>query len=50
MDELTKTGATGSAKNASEKKGDVICRILEDILISFLLDMEKVRWKYGLYL
>ena len=50
MDELTKTGATGSPKNASEKKGDVICRILEDMLISFLLDMEKARWKYGLYL
>jgi creatinine amidohydrolase len=50
MDELTITGATGSAKNASEKKGDVICRILEDMLISFLLDMEKARWKYGLSL
>lgn len=50
MDELTKTGATGSAKNASVKKGEIICKILEDILISFLIDMEKVQWKYGLYI
>ena len=50
MDELTKTGATGSPNNGSVKKGDVICRILEDILISFLLDMENNRWKYGLCL
>jgi creatinine amidohydrolase len=50
MDELTKTGATGSPSNASVKKGDVICRVLEDILTSFLFDMEKNRWKYGLYL
>lgn len=50
MDELTKTGATGSPSNASVKKGDVICKILEDMLTSFLEDMEKNRWKYGLYL
>jgi creatinine amidohydrolase len=50
MDELTKTGATGSAKNASVKKGEIICKILEDVLISFLIDMEKAQWKYGLYI
>lgn len=50
MDELTNTGTTGSAKNASVKKGEIICKILEDILISFLIDMEKVQWKYGLYI
>jgi hypothetical protein len=50
MDELTKTGATGSPSNASVKKGDVICRVLEDMVTSFLLNMEKNRWKYGLYL
>ena len=50
MDELTQTGATGSPNNASVNKGEVICRILEDMLTSFLLDMEKKRWKYGLYL
>jgi creatinine amidohydrolase len=50
MDELTKTGATGSPNNASVQKGDIICRILEDMLTSFLLDMEKNRWKYGLCL
>jgi creatinine amidohydrolase len=50
MDELTKTGATGSPHNASVNKGEIICRILEDMLTSFLLDMEKKRWKYGLYL
>ncbi|MDF2736300.1 MAG: crnA 2 [Nitrososphaeraceae archaeon] len=50
MDELSRTGATGSPNNASVKKGDVICKILEDMLTSFLLDMEKKRWRYGLYL
>jgi len=48
IDELTKTGATGSSKSASADKGEVICKILEDILISFLTDMEKTQWKYGL--
>jgi creatinine amidohydrolase len=48
MNELTKTGATGSAKNASEKKGEIICKVLEDILITFLTNMEKANWKYGL--
>ena len=50
MDELTKTGATGSPSNASVKKGDVICRVLEDMVTSFLINMEENRWKYGLYL
>ena len=50
MDELTKTGATGSATSASVNKGEIICKILEDILISFLIDMEKAQWKYGLYI
>ncbi|HYY71349.1 MAG TPA: creatininase family protein [Nitrososphaeraceae archaeon] len=50
MDELTKTGATGSATSASVNKGEIICKILEDILISFLRDMEKTQWKYGLYI
>ena len=50
MDELSRTGATGSPNNASMKKGDVICKILEDMLTSFLLDMEKKRWRYGLFL
>ncbi len=50
MDELSKTGATGSPKNASVKKGDVICTILEDMLTSFLVNMDKSRWKYGLFI
>ena len=48
IDELTKTGATGSAKNASVKKGETICQVLEDLLTTFLADMEKSNWKYGL--
>ncbi len=48
IDELTKTGATGSAKNASVKKGEIICQVLEDLLTTFLKDMEKSNWKYGL--
>ena len=50
MDELTKTGATGSATSASVNKGEIICKILEDILISFLIDMEKTQWKYVIYI
>lgn len=47
IDELTKTGATGSSKSASADKGEIICKILEDTLISFLTEMEKTQWKYG---
>ncbi|MDR4512159.1 MAG: creatininase family protein [Nitrososphaeraceae archaeon] len=50
IDELTKTGATGASKKATTKKGKVIIQILEDLLVSFIENMEKTEWKYGIHL
>lgn len=50
IDELTKTGATGASKKATTKKGKVITQILEDLLVSFIENMEKTEWKYGIHL
>ena len=50
FDELTSTGATGAPQKANIKKGNEILRMLEDILISFIKEMESLDWKYGLYL
>lgn len=50
FDELTSTGATGAPQKANIKKGNEILRTLEDILISFIKEMESLDWKYGLYL
>ena len=50
IDELTTTGATGSSKKGSPKKGKIIFKILEDLILSFIENMEKNDWKYGLHL
>lgn len=50
FDELTNTGATGAARKATAKKGVAAIRALEKILLSFLSDMEKNNWRYGLSL
>jgi creatinine amidohydrolase len=50
FDELTSTGVTGAPQKANIKKGNKILQILEDVLLSFLKDMESSDWKYGLYL
>jgi creatinine amidohydrolase len=50
FDELTSTGATGSPKKANIRKGQEIVQIIEDILLSFIKEMEMTDWKYGLYL
>ena len=50
FDELTSTGATGSPQKANIKKGYEILQILEDVLLSFIKEMEASNWKYGLYL
>lgn len=50
MDELSTTGATGSSKKGSLKKGESVIKILEKLLLSFIKNMEKTDWKYGLYL
>jgi creatinine amidohydrolase len=46
--ELTDTGATGAPRKATRKKGDKIISILENVLLAFILDMEKNQWKYGI--
>jgi creatinine amidohydrolase len=48
FNELTNTGSTGSPKNATSEKGKKIVEILKEIIISFVNEMEKSEWKYGL--
>ncbi|HJR84171.1 MAG TPA: creatininase family protein [Nitrososphaeraceae archaeon] len=50
FDELTSTGATGSPQKATIRKGNEILQLLEDVLISFIREMESTDWKYGIYL
>jgi creatinine amidohydrolase len=47
FNELTKTGATGAPRKATIKKGQKALTVLEDILVSFLNDMDTHKWKYG---
>jgi creatinine amidohydrolase len=46
--ELTDTGATGAPRKATRTKGDKIISILENVLLAFILDMEKNQWRYGI--
>ena len=48
FNELTDTGATGAPRKATRTKGDKIISILENVLLAFILDMEKNQWKYGI--
>ena len=50
FDELTGTGATGAPKKATAEKGEAAIGALEKILLSFLSNMDKNDWKYGLML
>jgi creatinine amidohydrolase len=50
FNELTSTGATGAPQKANIKKGRKILQVLEDVLLSFIKEMESSEWKYGLYL
>jgi len=50
FDELTSTGATGSPQKANIRKGYEILQMIEDVLLSFIKEMESSDWKYGLYL
>jgi len=47
FDELTETGATGAPRKATPEKGQKIMEILENVLLNFIADMDKNRWKYG---
>jgi creatinine amidohydrolase len=48
FNELTNTGATGAPQKASVEKGQTIIKILKDVIISFIVEMENNDWKYGL--
>ncbi len=50
FDELTSTGTTGAPQKATVQKGKKVLNILEDILISFVDEMNASEWKYGLNL
>jgi creatinine amidohydrolase len=47
FNELSDTGTTGAPRKATVEKGCQILETLEAILISFLTDMDKNKWKYG---
>jgi creatinine amidohydrolase len=48
FNELSDTGTSGAPRKATVEKGYQIIEILESILISFLNDMDRNRWKYGI--
>jgi creatinine amidohydrolase len=50
FDELTRTGATGAPKKATIQKGEQALKALEDTLLSFIDDMDRSEWRYGLSL
>ena len=50
FDELTRTGATGAPKKATVQKGKQALKALEDTLLSFINDMDRTEWRYGLSL
>ncbi len=47
FNELTDTGYTGDPTSASSQKGEKVIKILKNIIIEFLIAMEKSEWKYG---
>ena len=48
FNELSNTGATGAPRKATVNKGNEIVETLEGILKSFLGEMDKNKWKYGI--
>jgi creatinine amidohydrolase len=50
FNELTNTGVTGAPRKATVQKGQKALKAIEDVLLSFIDDMEKHNWKYGLHL
>jgi creatinine amidohydrolase len=50
FDELTNSGATGAPKKATAQKGEMAIKALEGILLTFLSDMDRSGWRYGLSL
>lgn len=50
FDELTNTGATGAPRKATVQKGMQALKALENVLLSFINNMDKTDWRYGLSL
>lgn len=50
FDELTSTGATGAPQKATVQKGIQALKALEDTLLSFISNMDRTGWRYGLSL
>jgi len=48
FNELTNTGTTGAPQKATLEKGHKILSILEDILFSFVNDVNENNWDYGI--
>ncbi len=48
FNELTNIGSTGAPQKASIKKGEEAIKILERVVVSFIKDMDKNNWKYGI--
>ena len=48
QNELTDTGATGAPQKANANKGNRALQVLEDVLVSFIKDMDKKGWRYGI--
>ena len=48
LSELSDTGATGAPREAKKEKGEKILIALEDALLSFIDEMNKSGWKYGI--
>lgn len=45
--ELTETGATGAPRKATVEKGERIMEILENVILTFIKDMDKNGWRIG---
>ena len=50
FDELTNTGATGAPQKATVQKGMQALKALENVLLSFIDNMDRTDWRYGLSL
>jgi len=48
FDELTPYGATGGPDKATKEKGEKMVKVLVDHLVTFIKEMDKKDWKYGI--
>ncbi|UCE44517.1 MAG: creatininase family protein [Candidatus Bathyarchaeota archaeon] len=48
FEELTPYGATGDPSRATKEKGEKMMKVLVNHIVSFIKEMDKKDWKYGL--